>query len=485
MKIEFYTQLFIAVYIVLLGLMVIIFKKKKSNNTVFSKTSEFYLSSSKPLKLPVLILTFAATLFSAFFMVGVPGFLYTHGLLTWPFAIFGGVFGMIGLYHVGKKILQVRKKFGDHISPLELFLKTPLSKLIFIVSTSIFILPYLAIQISGFGKLVESATQGNIPFIIASGSGLLIIFIYSLLLGIKGIAISDFFQGTLLLISAAVLGYFMTYIEFNGPRDLIDTVYKYNPNLFTIKGAKGIFTLGAVISGGLLFASVPVTQPQFLTRYLLIKDEKGLQYLKNIAIGMGLLLVIGTFSILPVGLGGAAIFPSLESGDLLVGHFLNESLPAWFGGIFTVGVLAAAMSTADSILFSLGQMFSRDIYRGIFNKKATEKAELLAGKSFIFLIATIAFLFGISSSNLIVNLSSLSYAGTLQLLPTVIAGLWFPNSWKHASTISILSGTICLFVFLKINPLNSYGIHPGISALIIGTLAYVLSHFIAKKRPIK
>jgi Na+/proline symporter len=274
----------------------------------------------------------------------------------------------------------------------------------------------------------------------------------------------------------------MTYVQFDGPRDLLNQVYNYNPDLFSIEGAKGAFSIGAIVSGAILFGSVPITQPQFLTRYLLIEKKNGEKYLRSIAFGMGALLAIGTFAILPVGLGGAVKFPNLTNGDMLVGEFLHNSLPAWFGGVFTVGVLAAAMSTADSILFSLGQMFSRDIFRGIIAPKSSENLELIVGKVFIFSIASIAFIFGILNSDLIVNLSSLSYAGTLQLLPTVIGGLWLPKAWKHASTLSILVGMISLFVFLNYNPFAFINLHPGIPSLILGSFAFFLSDRIMRKK---
>jgi solute:Na+ symporter, SSS family len=479
MNLEGYSLIWLSLYLIFLIVIVKIARKYSGKLSILKKTQDFYLSTTKPLGVPVLIFTFAATLFSAFFMIGIPGFLLTHGLVTWPYVIFGDVLGMLGLFFVGKKIIERRTGFGNEITPLDLFLPTKLAKILFLLGTSIFILPYLSVQISGFGKLIESATSGNISFFLASSIGLIIIYLYSLLAGIRGVAFSDLFQGILLLVCSIVVGYYMTFEMFDGPADLFSRIQKSHPDLLLSPGPKNVFSYGLLISGCILFASIPITQPQFLTRYLLIKNKEPIKYLRHISIGMGLIIAIGALAVLPVGLGGAIIYPNLKSGDLLMGTFLADHLPNWFGGLFTVGVLAAAMSTADSILFSLGQIFSHDVYKNMININTSEEGELLAGKSFIFILAFIALLLGTGNSRLIVSLSSLSFAGTLQLLPAIIGGLWFKNAWQHSSTISIIIGIGMMFFFQSYNPFAFIDLNPAIPALLVGSLSYVLT----MKRP--
>ena len=143
--------------------------------TASGDRDDFFLSLRWPLRAPLLVLTFAATLFSAFFMVGIPGFVYTHGLGTWPYIIFGDVLGMAILFIVGRQVLR-RTAGCKAVSPLALFSRTPLYTALFLVITTAFVLPYLAVQIGGFGRLVESATEGGIGT--STGAFLVLAFMY-------------------------------------------------------------------------------------------------------------------------------------------------------------------------------------------------------------------------------------------------------------------------------------------------------------------
>lgn len=127
---------------------IIWYSKRKQNSSdpagksILKKRVSFYLGGTTPFHRVPLIFTFAATLFSAFFMIGLPGFLYTHGIGTWPYVIFGDVLGMLLLYYVGKRIILLQTP--KTVSPLELIFNNSFSKILFVIITTIFILPYLA-----------------------------------------------------------------------------------------------------------------------------------------------------------------------------------------------------------------------------------------------------------------------------------------------------------------------------------------------------
>ena len=442
---------------------------------------DFYNASKTPIGVIVLIFTFSATLFSAFFMVGLPGFIYSHGFGTWPYVIFGDVLGMVCLFYVGKRFLLRKKEIGgsDIISPLQVIFQENISRVVFIIWTTIFILPYLSVQITGFGKLIESSTSGQINAAVGAGATLFVIYLYSLISGIRGIAFSDTLQGGLLLICVTITGVYLSFWIFDNPIQMYDTVSNNAPMIIDSPGPKGFFTNEVLFTGLLIFTAIPITQPQFLTRYLLIKSENGEKYLAAISIGMGALIVFGSFMVLPIGLYGVIEYPGLRSGDELLGLVLNEHFPVSFSGLFTIGVLAAAMSTADSILFSMGQIFASDIYSVYIEKKSDPINGLIAGRSFIFAVAVIALMLGLSNSQLIVQLSSWTFAGMLLLVPSVIAGLWQIKCLKYTPAISIVIGAI-VFLYLSINKISFFVISPAVASFLVSGivcfLSYLFSH---------
>ena len=448
--------------------------------------SDWLSASAKPLHLPILIFTFAATLFSAFFMVGIPAFVLTHGIGTWPYIVFGDVLGMFGLFIVGRKILQ-EIRHNEILSPLKLFSSSSIYSILFILVTATFIMPYLSIQIAGFGKLVNSATDGKIPQAAGMVIVLLIIYFYSHFAGFRGIAYSDFVQGLLLFITSMFVAIFLVIVEFEGITDMFNKAYQSSPLLFSLPGPKKLFSHAALFSYCIMFAAIPITQPQFLTRFLSIKrtdpDKNSLEnykmsirYLRNISIGFGLLLCFGSLAALLIGLSGSILYPEIKDGDKLLGTILSNSFPNIFSRIVSIGVLAAAMSTADSILFSMGQMFSIDIYRELLSKEHDDRREKIICKTFMLAVIVVAFLIALNSTQgLIVTLSKLSFAGMLQLLPSIIGGLWLKKAWRYAGVFSVIGGIASFLFLLRTDRTFFLGLDPAIGGLFAGSIIYLVT----------
>jgi solute:Na+ symporter, SSS family len=301
--------------------------------------------------------------------------------------------------------------------------------------------------------------------------------LYSFIAGIRGVAYSDVVQGVFLFAAAWAVGIYILAAEFNGPKELFARVQSKSPELLSLPGPKGLFTYAFLVSNCIIFASIPICQPQFLTRYLLIKRQgqsvaASIRFLKFVAIGMGVAIAIGTLPGSIIGLAGAMLHPDLKSGDQVLGTLLDEHFWPWFNAFVSVGVLAAAMSTADSILFSLGHLFSIDIYRRLIAKGTG--GNVIVSQIFIFGVAVVAFLVALTGTGqLIVQLARISFSGTLQLVPSIIGGLWHPRPWRHAGTISVLSGVATMLVCLNVPKRLILGLDPGVPGMLIGTAAYL------------
>lgn len=423
-------------------------------------------------------MTFAATLFSAFFMVGVPGFAYTHGVGVWPYLIFGDVLGLIALYYVGKKFVERQSWDNDgkpiYFSPLDMFCPNIFTKCLVLAVLVVFMVPYLSVQISGFGKLIESTTSGAVSAVFAATITLFVIWMYSSISGIKGVVYSDVIQGVLLFSGAILVGSLVIFYSFSGPVDLLQQVAAKKPELLSAPGPKGIFTEGALFSTMIMFAALPITQIQFLTRYLMLDKKNAHTQLKSIIVGMAFLMSVVSLFILFSGLGGAIIVPDATGGDKIFGLLLGLLLPISIAMLVNVAVLAAAMSTADSILFSISQVFV-----GVAGSKAKSGAErtslLIAARILILAVGLVALMFGLSNSQLIVSLSKLTFAGTLQLAPAILGGLWFPHAWRYAGALSIISG-FAVFLGLRWSEIQIFwGLDPAIIGLAVALCAFLLT----------
>ncbi len=67
-----------------------------------------------------------------------------------------------------------------------------------------------------------------------------------------------------------------------------------------------------------------------------------------------------------IGLFGRALFPEFEAPDRLYPHLADLYLGVGLKGMVVAGILAAAISTFDSMGSSLSALFTRDIYARLF-----------------------------------------------------------------------------------------------------------------------
>ena len=472
----FYT--FGAAYIFML-FAIAFFVKDKSASSI-----DFFLSQKRPFGIVALVFTFSATLMSAFFIVGMPGFAYTHGAILWPYVIFGDVLGLLGLFFVGRRILTLKRELelaGQTIvSPLQVISPSRSGRFAILLVTGIFILPYLAVQISGFGRVIESTSGGSIDFLSAAVGALAIIWIYSSISGIRGVVYSDLAQGIILLGAALIVSGVFIVGNFSGPIDVLKQVADISPGHLRSPGPKGLGSFPVLFSSMIMFAAIMISQPQFLTRYVLLGTEKSTEYLQGMVIGLGIALAILTIPILFLGLGGVVVYPNLGSGDSLMGQVLADNFSGWAAMAMSVAILAAAMSTADSILFSIGQMISVDVLQDHFGLSRTDTSSLFAARIVIFLIAIGALVFGVLNNQLIVQLSTLTFAGCLQVVPAIIGGLWHRSAWAYSGALSAIVGVLSLFLLRSVDSTNLLGFHAAIPSLAIGASVYLGSDFIVR-----
>ncbi|MFQ5892385.1 MAG: sodium:solute symporter family protein, partial [Candidatus Methanofastidiosia archaeon] len=179
-----------------------------------------------------------------------------------------------------------------------------------------------------------------------------------------------------------------------------------------------------------------------------------------------------------IGIGARIAFPELASGDQALTSVLTL-IPPVVGAIAVTGVIAASMSTADSQFLVLSSLITKDFYVNILNPKSSNKKRLRVARISMFLLLLLAFLVSLKPPKLIVTLSILSFAGTLQILPTMLGGLFWRRATKEGAISSMLVGVLTLSIFQWVlkPPL---GIHQGIWGLIFGSLTFVLVSLVTK-----
>jgi SSS family solute:Na+ symporter len=424
-------------------LLLLLFLAWRSRKLIRSR--EDFLMAGSNIGLVLGFMTFAATLFSTFTLMGMPDFSRTHGIGAWIFLAFSDAGMVFLIVWFGYRLRQAvaLKGFSGMSGLLQTCYHNRWAGYIYFAGVFIFLIPYVAIQIRGVALFLEQAFPQSLPIWGWSLIIVAVMLLYSELGGLKAIIYADFMQGTLLLIVVWVIA--LTCLNASGGWSaMFEQVERANPELLSTPGPKGLLNTQFLIASFLAILMIPVTQPQLSTRLVIMKDNRAM-YRMAVAVGTFAILVI--FPTLLIGLYGAIRYPEASVGDFL-GHVLLSDQPGFIASAAVIGLFAAAMSTSDSQLFALGNEL-----RGLLPGGKGDSLRTIRLAIIIFAFA--ALLFSLFSSDQLVLLARVSFAGTAMMGPMVILGIYSKRPQGYFMTLFSALG-ILLFLF------SEAGLLPGV-----------------------
>lgn len=420
------------------------FASIKAKNEHTDETASFVLGGSN-LSLWLGVLTYSATLFSTFTLMGMPDFFRTHGIGAWIFlGVTDVAMAFVALYFgIKLRIAFKDQNYLNVSSFLKASYKNSFAVWIFLIGIFLFLIPYTAIQIRGIALFFEQSLPLKIPMWAWAVFILTIIMVYSSVGGFKAIVYSDAIQGVTLLFVAWMVAW-VCLDKAGGFRQIIETINLENPSLLSVPGPKGLFTTQFLLSSFISIILMPMTQPQLTTRIMAMKDTKKL---RSMAPSVAFFAIIVILPAMIMGLYGSIVYSSQSAPEFWANLLINDQ-SAPLAGLTVVGLLAAAMSTADSQLFSLGNE--------THTVMKSKKHMLLKTKLIIALFAIASLIFAIFTSGEIVPLARLSFVGTGLLAPLICAPIiTFKSGHKWGMTLP-LATLIALIIFL----LSSF--HPNV-----------------------
>jgi len=235
--------------------------------------------------------------------------------------------------------------------------------------------------------------------------------IYSEIGGLKGIMYADFMQGTILLITVWIIS--VNCIAcFGGVEEMFREVESTNQALLSAPGPTGLFNAHFLISSFLAILLIPVTQPQLTTRLVVMKNLKATH---TMAVAVGFFAILVILPTVSIGMYGAVRYPDASTSDFLTGVLLFDQ-SAVVGAITVIGLIAAALSTSDSQIFALGTEFKSVL-------KGDDKKLMLGTRLALIFFGVAALVFSILSSNQLVLLARVSFAGTSLMAPMIFAAI--------------------------------------------------------------
>ncbi len=421
----------IGISIVYLGILGTLAWRSRQKNT----SADSFMLGGQSLGYIIGFMTVAATMFSTFTLMGMPDFFRLNGIGAWIFlAVSDGamIFVIIWFaYYLRRKV--ARNGFKGMAGLLNKCYNSKTAGFVYFAGIFLFLIPYVAIQIRGIGIFLEAVFPNALPY---WGWGLCIIglmLLYSETGGLKAIIFADVLQGTLLMIVVWLIASSCVK-ALGGVAEMFAQVEQVNAPLLSVPGPNGLFSVQFMLGSFLVLLLMPITQPQFSTRLVIMRDLKATH---RMAVAVGCFAILVIMPTIPIGLYGALNYADLSTADFLSQVLLFDQVN-WIAAAAIIGLIAAAISTSDSQIFALGSEF-RSLLGG------TEKANLFRAKIAILVFAFAAWVFSIFASDQLVLLARVSFAGTAMMGPMILAAILTQK--KQGSEIIVVSA-IGLLAFL-------------------------------------
>ncbi|WP_411893453.1 solute:sodium symporter family transporter [Winogradskyella sp. A2] len=332
-------------------------------------------------------------------IVGLNGSAFKEGLMVMAWETLAAIAIIFGA------IFLLPKYLGSGITTIPEFIETRFDKqtkallsLLFLVAYTIVLLPTIlysgSLAFSTMFDLPEmlGLSQNGVIWVCVWSIGIIGV-IYAIFGGLKAVAVSDLINAIGLLVGGLLIPVFGLLLIGDGSiGDGISILFKSNPEKFNMRGEVDSSIPFGTLFTGMMLAQIYYwgTNQSILQRVFAAKSLKEGQ--KGMLLAAFVKFIIPIVVVLPGIIAWHVFDGNLENADQAYPALVKKVLPTAFIGFFAAVLFGAVLSSFNSLLNSSATLFGFDLYKQYFNKDATEKETVKAGKKFGLIVATIAML---------------------------------------------------------------------------------------------
>lgn len=408
-------------------------------------------------------LLMAGEIYTTFTFLGASGWAYSRGGPVFYILGYGPLMYLVSFY-VLPPVWEAGRRhnlqtLGDYFQSR--YGRTYLSAFVALVGM-IFLLPYVQLQLTGLGIIVEIASYGAIHRTTAIIIAFAIVAAFVFVSGIRGIAWASVIKDSLLLFAALFIGIAIPHIYFGGVGHMFAALIQAKPGHLTMPGATKNLGHSWYISSVLMTACGFFMWPHNFAAAFTARSGKILRRNAILMPLYGATMPLMMF----VGFAAVLIVPNLSNGDLALLTVVRKTFPAWFLGVIGgAGALTAMVPAAIQIL-AAATLFSKNICRPVFPAMTDGQVAALA-KMMVLILTSGALYLALHTSVSLVALLMMGYAGVAQFFPGIVLGLFF----KRVSGAAIFAGLFCgvaAVAFLVLTKRDPWlGLNAGFIALCL------------------
>lgn len=462
-----YGQLGVAALVLYVGALAVVAEVARRARRDASPADHFL--ANRELGVFVLFLTLYATAYSGNSLLGYPGEAYRRGF-SWIMAT-GFMMSIVVAFHALAPRLRpiaVREgfvtpgdwichRFGDEAAGRALLRAVTLLMLAALAN-------FLFAQLKAMGLMAEQVTGGIVSYewgvvILAA-----IVLAYETLGGMRAVAWTDSVQALLMMLGlCALLGWL--FVDVGGLAEMGRAIAVARPDAVVVPDVRERANWFSTI---VLMGLASVVYPQAIQRVYAARDGRSLRR------SLALMTFMPLTTTLVVTLIGLAAIPKLGGlagveADTVMPRLLAEwaevgPLGMGLAILVFLGALAAIMSTADSVLLSLGSMVASDLLGRSHSAAGTTQLgkrvamAVMLGMAGLALVARDVTLWG---------LIELKMELLIQCVPAFLLALHWPGLRARPALLGIAAGATLAVAGVLFDANRIGGVHVGVIGLAL------------------
>ncbi|MDI3419435.1 sodium:solute symporter family protein [Streptomyces luteolus] len=416
----------------------------------------------------------AGEAFTTFSFLGLAGIAFGGGVAA-CFALCYLSINLILQYFTMPRMRELGVQ-GGYLTQADFFtdrFRSPLLGKVVAVVGAVFLLPYLQLQITGLGLIVElatgSAAGGRLSMVLAT----VLTVGFVLWSGIRGIARVAYLKDFLMVIGLIVLAVGVLASLDGGLGGLFTTIREERPALlgFDQEGYDTAWFISAVVISGI--GGGLGTMAHLWPPVLAAGSGRALR--KN-AIWLPLYQLALMIPVI-VGFAGVLGLAPDSPGNAVALTLAGQTLPGWLVGLVAVAAASAAMVPSAAIIVGISSLVSRNVLgvRG-------DRAQLRVTHAVAIAAAGLALLLGLARPDLLSNLLLLTYGGLTQLAPAIVMGLARRVRLSAAAALSGVLTGVAVLTWLTFGGVDAGTVDPGLPALLANIAATAAVEAVRRRR---
>lgn len=453
------------------------------SHRLFRGTGEDYFVASRTIGPFVLLMSLFGTNMTAFSLLGASAEAYREGIGV--FALMASSTAIVGpvlILFVATRLWATGKRLNllTQAQYFRVRYESDALGLIFFVVLVALVIPYLLIGVMAGGLTLNQITGGQIPSwvggLVVSG----VVMIYVTAGGLRGTAWVNTFQTLVFMLLGAVA---LIYIvrQLGGLEVAFAELSARHPELL-VRGKHIPY------SKMLSYMLIPISVGMFPHIFMHWLSARRAEAFRISIVAYPICVVIVWVPSVVLGVLGHNSFDGLEdaaASSILI-RMIEHHAPEVLAGLLGAGVLAAVMSSLDSQVLAIGNMFTQDIVRHYgFHDQMSEKSQVLVGRLFVGGILLLTFLISLVAPMRIFGLAIWTFSGFASLVPILLAAIFWRRSTKVGALAAVITAVVSWVYFFSVGwnvpnyTVGGTGIMPVAVVLLASIVAMVVGSLLS------